>query len=145
VGGVYFLSIIAQDFDEMQQFTSSAGIEHCYSLNKHGKGSFSSAVDSHPATFETIHCSADNLACLLYSSGTTGVPKGIMLTHNNLQSNAETLVEAWGFSANDKLLHCLPIFHVHGLFVALGCILLTGGRLRFHRSMSKRFCLNVQR
>lgn len=120
----------------LQSLASSVGVKLCHSLNKYGVGSFSRAVDSLPANFDTVSCSPDDLACLLYSSGTTGVPKGIMLTHNNLQTNAETLVEAWGFSAADRLLHCLPIFHVHGLFVALGCILLTGGSMRWASSFS---------
>jgi malonyl-CoA/methylmalonyl-CoA synthetase len=71
------------------------------------------------------------MAALLYSSGTTGVPKGIMLTHANLLRNTEALVEAWGFTDEDRLLHALPIFHVHGLFVAIGCVLLSGASMRW--------------
>jgi len=71
------------------------------------------------------------MAALLYSSGTTGVPKGIMLSHGNLLSNTEALVAAWGFTDNDRLLHALPIFHVHGLFVAIGCTLLCGANMRW--------------
>ena len=63
--------------------------------------------------------SDDDLAALLYTSGTTGRAKGAMLSHRNLASNALTLVEAWGFSATDVLLHVLPLYHVHGLFVRL--------------------------
>jgi malonyl-CoA/methylmalonyl-CoA synthetase len=76
------------------------------------------------------------MAALLYSSGTTGRPKGIMLTHDNLRSNAQTLVEAWGFTPADRLFHCLPMFHVHGLFVALGCVLLSGARMRWANAFS---------
>ena len=71
----------------------------------------------------------DELAALLYSSGTTGVPKGIMLSHGNLVSNAETLVSAWGFTSADTLLHALPIFHVHGLFVGISCSLMSGSSM----------------
>ena len=71
------------------------------------------------------------MAALLYSSGTTGKPKGIVLTHNNLYASAHTLVQAWGFTEDDVLLHALPIYHVHGLFVALGCVLLSGGAMRW--------------
>ncbi|HKY93958.1 MAG TPA: AMP-binding protein, partial [Kiloniellales bacterium] len=74
---------------------------------------------------------ADDLAALCYTSGTTGRSKGAMLTHRNLSSNAETLVKLWGFVPGDVLLHALPIFHVHGLFVALHTALLNGSTLLF--------------
>jgi len=64
---------------------------------------------------------ADDLAAMLYTSGTTGQPKGAMLTHRGLVANARALVDAWGFTADDTLIHSLPVFHVHGLFVALHC------------------------
>ena len=73
----------------------------------------------------------DDLAALLYTSGTTGRAKGAMLTHRNLASNALTLVDAWGFSAGDVLLHALPLYHVHGLFVACNTVLLAGAGLLF--------------
>lgn len=75
--------------------------------------------------------SGDDLAALLYTSGTTGRSKGAMLSHDNLRSNARALVELWAFTADDVLLHALPIFHVHGLFVALHCALLSACRVRF--------------
>ena len=68
----------------------------------------------------------DTQAVLLYSSGTTGTPKGIVLTHGNLASNAQTLAQHWRFSNEDVLLHALPMFHVHGLFIALGCVFVAG-------------------
>ncbi len=71
----------------------------------------------------------DDLVAILYTSGTTGRPKGAMLTHRNLASNALTLVDCWGFTGDDVLLHALPIFHVHGLFVACHCALLAGARM----------------
>ena len=78
---------------------------------------------------EVVDCSQEDTAALLYSSGTTGRPKGIMLTHGNIGSNAMSLKEAWEFTANDCLLHALPIYHVHGLFVALGCVFLSGSKM----------------
>ena len=78
---------------------------------------------------EVVDCMEEDTAALLYSSGTTGRPKGIMLTHGNLGSNAMSLKEAWEFTANDCLLHALPIYHVHGLFVALGCVFLSGSKM----------------
>jgi malonyl-CoA/methylmalonyl-CoA synthetase len=98
-------------------------------LDQDGSGSLNDAAAGAPRHFETVPRAADEMAALLYSSGTTGVPKGIMLTHRNLLSNAETLVRAWGFTAADRLLHTLPIFHVHGLFVALGCVFLSGASM----------------
>jgi malonyl-CoA/methylmalonyl-CoA synthetase len=75
--------------------------------------------------------SPGDLAALLYTSGTTGRSKGAMLTHRNLSSNASTLSAAWRFTSADTLLHALPIFHVHGLFVAVNTILACGGALLF--------------
>ena len=82
-----------------------------------------------PATFATALSAPDDLAAILYTSGTTGRSKGAMLTHRNLASNALALVEAWGFTRGDVLLHALPVFHVHGLFVATHCALLSGSRM----------------
>ena len=78
-----------------------------------------------------VHRDKHDMAALLYSSGTTGKPKGIVLTHNNLYASAHTLVQAWGFTEDDILLHALPLYHVHGLFVALSCVLLSGGAMRW--------------
>jgi len=75
---------------------------------------------------ETVERGAEDLASLIYTSGTTGRSKGAMLSHGNLAANALALHEAWGFTSRDVLLHALPIFHVHGLFVALHCALLSG-------------------
>jgi len=74
----------------------------------------------------TVPRAAGDLASLIYTSGTTGRSKGAMLSHGNLAENALALHAAWGFTPNDVLLHALPIFHVHGLFVALHCALLSG-------------------
>ncbi len=75
--------------------------------------------------------SSDDLAAFLYTSGTTGRSKGAMLSHGNLLSNAHSLVDLWRFDADDCLLHALPIFHIHGLFVALHCALLSACRVQF--------------
>jgi malonyl-CoA/methylmalonyl-CoA synthetase len=79
--------------------------------------------------FTSVHRAPDDLATILYTSGTTGRSKGAMITHRNLASNAATLVDAWGFTKDDVLLHALPIYHVHGLFVATHCALLAGARM----------------
>jgi len=94
-------------------------------------GSLIEASRSYAPEFETTARDRDDLAVLLYSSGTTGNPKGAMLTHGNLIANTETLVGAWRFTPDDRLLHALPIFHAHGLFVATGCALMGGARMVF--------------
>ena len=82
-----------------------------------------------PETFDTVVSTPDDLAAILYTSGTTGRAKGAMLSHRNLASNALTLVDAWGFTRGDVLLHALPLYHIHGLFVACHCALLSGSRM----------------
>ncbi|HSS70706.1 MAG TPA: malonyl-CoA synthase [Casimicrobiaceae bacterium] len=81
------------------------------------------------SAFATVVSAPNDLAAIIYTSGTTGRAKGAMLTHRNLASNALTLVEYWGFTRGDVLLHVLPIYHVHGLFVACHCTLLAGSRM----------------
>lgn len=76
---------------------------------------------------------SDDIAAILYTSGTTGRSKGAMLTHGNLLSNALTLNEIWGFETTDVLIHALPIYHVHGLFVAIHCVLLSGSSMIFQQ------------
>lgn len=95
-------------------------------LDSTGEGSWTertAAADERPGT---VARRDDDLAALVYTSGTTGRSKGAMLTHGNLAANAETLCRYWGWRDDDVLLHALPIFHVHGLFVALHCAFLTG-------------------
>ncbi|WP_371061390.1 malonyl-CoA synthase [Rhodosalinus sp. 5P4] len=100
-------------------------------LDARGAGSLMDAARDMPAAFETVARSEDDLAGLLYTSGTTGRSKGAMLTQGNLLSNALTLAEAWRFDADDVLLHALPIFHTHGLFVATNVMLAVGGAMIF--------------
>jgi malonyl-CoA/methylmalonyl-CoA synthetase len=91
----------------------------------------SRAADEQPPTFDDVELSPGDLAAILYTSGTTGRPKGAMLSHANLASNADVLRRVWGFSADDVLLHALPIFHAHGLFVAINCVLASGSTMVF--------------
>ena len=92
-------------------------------------GSLDARAREQSAVFATVTSAPGDLAAILYTSGTTGRSKGAMLTHRNLASNAVTLVEEWGFTRGDVLLHALPIYHVHGLFVAIHCALLSGSRM----------------
>jgi malonyl-CoA/methylmalonyl-CoA synthetase len=92
-------------------------------------GELADRARDEPSRFATVHSAPDDLAAILYTSGTTGRSKGASLTHRNLASNALALVEAWGFTRGDVLLHALPIYHVHGLFVALHCTLLSAARM----------------
>jgi malonyl-CoA/methylmalonyl-CoA synthetase len=109
----------------------TAGVANVLSLNKDGTGSLIELSREVASDFGVVCRKETDLAALLYSSGTTGVPKGIMLTHNNLITNTKSLVEVFGFSDKDCLLHALPIFHVHGLFVALGCVFLSGASMQW--------------
>jgi malonyl-CoA/methylmalonyl-CoA synthetase len=82
------------------------------------------------APLDTVHEAApEDLAAIVYTSGTTGRSKGAMLSHRALGENGQALTDAWGFTGADILLHALPIYHVHGLFIALHCVLLSGGRM----------------
>jgi malonyl-CoA/methylmalonyl-CoA synthetase len=93
------------------------------------KGTLLDRAAEQSDAFETIVSKPDDLAAIIYTSGTTGRSKGAMLSHRNLASNALTLVEQWGFTRGDVLLHALPVYHVHGLFVACHCVLLSGARM----------------
>lgn len=87
-------------------------------LDSHGKGSLSDGAAKAAPQFQTVARANDDLAAILYTSGTTGRSKGAMLTHDNLASNSQTLVGYWRFTPDDILIHALPIYHTHGLFVA---------------------------
>jgi len=115
----------------IKQIADGAGARFVFTLDGDGGGTLMDRASRSPPDFDVIPRRRDDLAALLYSSGTTGVPKGIMLTHANLLRNTEALVDAWAFTADDRLLHALPIFHVHGLFVAIGCTLLSGASMRW--------------
>lgn len=100
-------------------------------LGQYGDGSFAEAVNYASAEFVAVKRSGDDLAAILYTSGTTGRSKGTMLSHHNLWSNAEVLCKFWQFTDNDRLLHALPIFHTHGLFVASNITLVAGSSMIF--------------
>ena len=97
-------------------------------LGESADGTLIDAARSCSARFKTVTSKPDELAAILYTSGTTGRSKGAMLSHRNLASNAITLKRYWQWQKGDVLLHALPIFHVHGLFVALHAALLNGSK-----------------
>ncbi len=100
-----------------------------FTLGTDADGTLTALADEQPDIFEDVLRSADDLAAVLYTSGTTGRSKGAMLSHGNLASNARALVEAWQFTPDDVLLHALPVFHTHGLFVATNVALMSGATM----------------
>ncbi|GGC73430.1 malonate--CoA ligase [Chelatococcus reniformis] len=108
--------------------TVGAGVE---TLDARGSGSLMEAATGAAETFDTIERGDDDLAAILYTSGTTGRSKGAMLSHDNLASNSLALKDYWRFAADDVLIHALPIYHTHGLFVATNVTLFAGGAMIF--------------
>jgi len=117
--------------DSYGQLCAEVGTPHLMTLDANGEGSLQEQYRQSEPDVDIELRTDDDLAVLLYSSGTTGRPKGIMLTHKNLRSNAEVLVESWGFTQQDVLLHALPIYHVHGLFVGIHCVLMSGASMHW--------------
>jgi malonyl-CoA/methylmalonyl-CoA synthetase len=117
------------------------GIRHVFTLDEKGGGTLAAAARDAPTAFATVERSPDDLAAILYTSGTTGRSKGAMITHRNLAANALALHRAWGFRPDDLLIHMLPLFHVHGLFVACHCTLVNGSAMRFHPRFDARQAL----
>ncbi|MBL8269172.1 malonate--CoA ligase [Steroidobacter sp.] len=117
------------DLEPVQAIAQRCGVTHVATLDEHGGGSLLERAES-ASPARAPHDPAA-LAALLYTSGTTGRSKGAMLTRANLGSNATTLAREWRFSSDDVLLHALPIFHVHGLFVAINTVLASGSSMLF--------------
>ncbi len=120
------------DARSIAQLAGRAGVDKVLSLGVDGDGTLMAAARRVQPDRSVAACDAGDLAAILYTSGTTGRSKGAMLTHDNLLSNGLVLHEYWQWEPGDVLLHALPIFHVHGLFVALHCALLNGSRIIFH-------------
>lgn len=102
-------------------------------LGSKGEGSLTELAAQQPEDFDDVGRRPDDLAAILYTSGTTGRSKGAMLSHENLASNARVLVEQWRFTGQDVLIHALPIFHTHGLFVATNVVLMAGASMLFEQ------------
>ncbi|RFP90912.1 malonyl-CoA synthase [Rhodobacteraceae bacterium 63075] len=130
----YFLgdatpSIVVIDPAREAEITPISGKAQLLTLDGDGGGTLSAGLTDEVITPEP--CTGDDLAAILYTSGTTGRSKGAMLTHDNLYSNSATLRDYWRFTEDDVLIHALPIFHTHGLFVATNVALLAGATLHF--------------
>jgi malonyl-CoA/methylmalonyl-CoA synthetase len=114
---------------DVSAIAAGLGSANVYTLSDDGSGSLIDAAAPHADEFSTVACESSSLAAVLYTSGTTGRSKGAMLSHGNLASNALTLHSVWRWRQDDVLLHALPIFHVHGLFVAIHGALLSGSKM----------------
>ncbi|MDO5086220.1 MAG: malonyl-CoA synthase [Comamonadaceae bacterium] len=120
------------NFPWVSQIAFQAGTRHVFTLNADRSGSLLERA-SHCSDEQTpVVRQPEDLAAILYTSGTTGRSKGAMLSHGNLLSNAVMLKDYWGWQPGDVLIHALPIFHVHGLFVAIHGALLNGSQMLWH-------------
>jgi len=108
---------------------SKAGVRHVLTLDDNRTGSLLELSAEFSDQQTAAPCGPQDLAAILYTSGTTGRSKGAMLSHVNLATNAQTLKDYWGWQPNDVLIHALPVFHVHGLFVAIHAALLNGSKM----------------
>ena len=116
--------------DDLCRIADDAGAA-LLTFDTDGAGSLADAMTNAEPVEEIASTDANDIASIIYTSGTTGRSKGAMLSHDNLASNALTLIDLWGFRETDVLLHALPIYHVHGLFVAVHCAMLCGISMRF--------------
>ena len=112
-------------------------------LDASGKGSLTEAADKAATAFTTVPRGADDLAAILYTSGTTGRSKGAMLSHDNLASNSLTLIDYWRFTKDDVLIHALPIYHTHGLFVASNVTLFARASMIFLPKLDPDLIINL--
>ncbi len=127
--------------DALAPAAAKAAVRSLETLGADGRGSLAEASAAQAADFTDVPRGPDDLAAILYTSGTTGRSKGAMLTHANLASNAETLAAAWRVTSADVLLHALPIYHTHGLFVAVNTLLFSAGRIIFLPRFDADECL----
>ena len=119
----------SKNFAWVSKVAFKLGTKHVFTLDDNRTGSLLERATSQSDQFKTLPTADDDLAAILYTSGTTGRSKGAMLTHRNLGSNCLVLKEFWQWQKDDVLLHALPIFHVHGLFVAAHGALINGSKM----------------
>jgi malonyl-CoA/methylmalonyl-CoA synthetase len=116
----------------LEPIAKSLGVNLILTLAQNGNGTLTEKAKQESSGFVGVAREKDDLASIIYTSGTTGRSKGAMLSHSNIASNALTLADYWKFTPNDVLIHSLPIFHVHGLFVAINVTLIAGSSMLFH-------------
>jgi malonyl-CoA/methylmalonyl-CoA synthetase len=119
----------SRNFGWVSKIAFKAGTQNVFTLDDDRTGSLLDRAAHCSDQHEIANCKEDDLAAILYTSGTTGRSKGAMLSHGNMLSNALTLKDYWGWKPGDVLIHALPIFHVHGLFVALHGALINGSKM----------------
>ncbi|GAC1322836.1 MAG: hypothetical protein NVSMB28_15700 [Collimonas sp.] len=119
------------NYAALSELAGRHGVAHTLTLAADGGGALDALIATEADTFATSEMQADDVALIIYTSGTTGRPKGAMLTHANLLSNGRALTQLWGFTEHDVLLHALPLFHAHGLFIACHCALLSRSSMLF--------------
>ncbi len=128
-----------KNFGWVSKIAFKAGTQNVFTLDDDRTGSLldraAHCSDQHTVAIK----SADDLAAILYTSGTTGRSKGAMLSHGNMLSNALVLKDYWGWRPGDVLIHALPIFHVHGLFVALHGALINGSKMIWCAKFDPKF------
>ena len=113
----------------VNELAKAAGTQHVWTLDDNQTGTLLELAKVQSPVHTPVVSASEELAAILYTSGTTGRSKGAMLSHGNLLSNAQTLKNYWGWQHGDVLIHALPIFHVHGLFVAIHGALLNGSKM----------------
>lgn len=123
----------------------TGAVAHIETLDDLGSGSFAMKASNSQAEFATVARAEKDLAAILYTSGTTGRSKGAMITHGNLVSNAVTLLKEWRYTRADVLIHALPIYHIHGLFVACNVTFAARARMLFLRKFDTVRILDAMR
>jgi malonyl-CoA/methylmalonyl-CoA synthetase len=119
----------SKNFGWVSKIAFTCGAQSVFTLDDDRSGSLLNRAVHCPDIHSCAHNAGDDLAAILYTSGTTGRSKGAMLSHSNMLSNAAMLKDYWGFEDGDVLIHALPIFHVHGLFVAIHAALINGSKM----------------
>jgi malonyl-CoA/methylmalonyl-CoA synthetase len=129
----------------LQSLANNTGVATVLTLSADGIGTLTDALPANNNNFEVVARDENDLAAFLYTSGTTGRSKGAMLSHANLASNAQSLKDCWRFSERDVLIHALPIFHTHGLFVATNTTLCAGSSMIFMPRFNSDLILSLMK